>query len=162
MNIWHDIAPESKALCDLIALCEILEGSEESKIINIDFSVIGDMSYYNGFVFKGFVKGIPSSVLSGGQYDNLMNRMNRKSAAIGFAVYLDLLENLSDTASEFDCDILVIYDKESDLKKVSSFVREKTLEGKIVRAEKEIPLKIKAREIYKILEGEGNQLEKLS
>ena len=156
------IAPESEALSDLSALCEILEGSDEGKIINVDFSVIGDMSYYNGFVFKGFVKGVPSSVLSGGQYDNLMSKMNKKSGAIGFAVYLDLLENLSNTASEYDCDVLVIYDNESDLKALSSFVREKAAEGKIVKAEKGIPLKLKAKETYKFKRGEGAQIEKLS
>ena len=157
-----EIAPESQALCDLNSLCEILEGSEASKIINIDFSVIGDMSYYNGFVFKGFVKGVPSSVLSGGQYDNLMSRMNRKSGAIGFAVYLDLLENLSNSVSEFDCDILVIYDDKSDLKALSSFVREKASEGKIVRAEKQVPLKIKTKEMYKIIGGEVERLENMA
>ena len=156
------IAPESEALNSLVALCEILDSLEESKIINIDFSVIGDMSYYNGFVFKGFVKGVPSSVLSGGQYDNLMSRMNRKSGAIGFAVYLDLLENLSNAASEYDCDILVIYDDESNLKALSSFVREKAAEGKSVKAEKQIPLKIKAREMYKIVRGEAVRLENMA
>ena len=33
--------------------------------INIDFSIINDMSYYNGIVFKGYVEGIPSNILSG-------------------------------------------------------------------------------------------------
>lgn len=157
-----NIAPESSAFSALNALCEILDGSEASKIINIDFSVIGDMSYYNGFVFKGFVKGVPSSVLSGGQYDNLMSKMNKKSGAIGFAVYLDLLENLSNSASEFDCDILVIYDDKSDLKALSAFVREKAAEGKIIRAEKEMPLKIKAKEICKITGGEVVRLENMA
>ena len=52
------------------------------------------MNYYNGIVFKGFVSGIPASVLSGGQYDNLMEKMGKKARAIGFAVYLDELERL--------------------------------------------------------------------
>jgi len=50
------------------------------------------MSYYNGIVFKGYVRGIPSGVLSGGQYDKLMAKMGRKARAVGFAVYMDLLE----------------------------------------------------------------------
>ncbi|MBQ7236458.1 MAG: ATP phosphoribosyltransferase [Clostridia bacterium] len=62
--------------------------------IRIDFSVVNDMNYYNGIVFKGFVSGIPASVLSGGQYDNLMEKMGKKARAIGFAVYLDELERL--------------------------------------------------------------------
>ena len=60
--------------------------------INVDFSVVNDLNYYNGIVFKGFVSGIPTGILSGGQYDNLMGKMGYKSKAIGFAVYLDELE----------------------------------------------------------------------
>lgn len=68
----------------------------EDKIF-IDFSVVNDMKYYNGIAFKGFVEGIPVSVISGGQYDKLMNKMNKKSKAIGFAVYLDEISKLSNT-----------------------------------------------------------------
>ena len=64
--------------------------SVQDKII-IDFSAISDMNYYNGIIFRGFIAGIPEGVLSGGQYDRLMNKMGRKSRAIGFAVYLDQL-----------------------------------------------------------------------
>ena len=60
----------------------------------MDFSVIGDVSYYNGIVFKGFIAGIPDPVLSGGQYDRLLRKLHRASRAIGFAVYLGELERL--------------------------------------------------------------------
>ena len=82
--------------------------------INIDFSLVSDMSYYNGIVFKGFVKGVPAGVLSGGQYDRLMRKMGRNASAIGFAVYLDLLERLKPVESEFDVDTVLLYDTESD------------------------------------------------
>jgi ATP phosphoribosyltransferase regulatory subunit len=62
--------------------------------VNVDFSVIGNMRYYNGFAIKGFVEGIPVGVLSGGQYDTLMKKMHRSEGAIGFAVYLDEIERL--------------------------------------------------------------------
>ena len=62
--------------------------------IHIDFSVINDLNYYNGFTFKGFVAGLPSGILSGGQYDTLMAKMGKKDKAIGFAVYLDEIERL--------------------------------------------------------------------
>ena len=60
----------------------------------IDFSVVSDLKYYNGIIFNGFVSGIPSSVLLGGQYDKLMKRMGRSSKGIGFAVYLDCIERI--------------------------------------------------------------------
>ena len=62
--------------------------------ICIGFSVVNDMNYYNGLAFKGFIEGVPTGILSGGQYDRLMSKMGKKSQAIGFAVYLDELSKL--------------------------------------------------------------------
>ena len=71
-----------------------LDGGEDR--ILIDFSATGNTKYYNGIAFKGFIDGIPGSVLSGGQYDHLMRRMGRKDRAVGFAVFLDALERLKE------------------------------------------------------------------
>jgi ATP phosphoribosyltransferase regulatory subunit len=84
------ISDESKR--EVESLRSVLKMLNCDKDVIIDFSVVNDMSYYNGISFKGFVEGVPVSVLSGGQYDNLMKKMGRKSGAIGFAVYLDELE----------------------------------------------------------------------
>lgn len=73
------------------------EGSAMQEHIKIDFSVVSDRGYYNGVIFKGFISGVPDSVLSGGCYDKLMRRMKRKSRAVGFAVYLDMLERGGDS-----------------------------------------------------------------
>lgn len=70
-------------------------GTEAENRLWIDFSATGDLKYYNGIAFKGFVEGIPDPVLSGGQYDKLMRRMHRKDRAVGFAVFLNQLERLS-------------------------------------------------------------------
>lgn len=70
-------------------------GTPAEEKIWIDFSATGDLKYYNGIAFKGFLQGIPDPVLSGGQYDKLMKRMHRKDRAIGFAVFLHQLERLS-------------------------------------------------------------------
>ncbi|MBE7085484.1 MAG: hypothetical protein E7368_05470, partial [Clostridiales bacterium] len=79
-----------EAFAELKTICSLLENCGYGDKIRLDFSVVNDMKYYNGIVFKGFVDGICEGVLSGGQYDKLMARMHRKSGAIGFAVYLDL------------------------------------------------------------------------
>ena len=81
---------------DFFSVLSLLERSEAADRILIDFSVVNDTNYYNGIVFKGFIKGLPNAVLTGGQYDRLMRRMQRKSGAIGFAVYLDALGRLPD------------------------------------------------------------------
>ena len=75
------------------SLSSLSSGKHASHVI-IDFSAVSDLKYYNGIIFSGFVQGVPGSVLSGGRYDKLMKRMGRRSKAIGFAVYLDMLERL--------------------------------------------------------------------
>lgn len=72
--------------------------------VKIDFSVTDDINYYNGIVFKGFVKGVPNAVLSGGQYDRLMRKLGRKSSAVGFAVYVDAVEDIECGEAEADDD----------------------------------------------------------
>lgn len=89
------------AFSELSGIMDSFAGSELEGHIKIDFSVVSDRGYYNGVIFKGFISGVPDSVLSGGRYDKLMRRMKRRSRAIGFAVYLDELERL-DTAAYAD------------------------------------------------------------
>ena len=84
---------------------QILLAVEEETVqdmLRVDFSVVSDINYYNGIAFKGFVDGVPSAVLSGGQYDKLMKKMNHSSSAIGFAVYLDMLDMASEAPIEKD------------------------------------------------------------
>lgn len=94
------VLPKLKVLCENNGLKEIYDRFEkvidglDSDGLQIDFSVTGDINYYNGIVFKGYIEGIPDSIISGGQYGELMKKMGKKSKAIGFAVYLDLLERL--------------------------------------------------------------------
>ena len=80
---------------------ELLSGCESAAMFRLDFSVTDDINYYNGIVFKGFVKDVPAAVLSGGQYDRLMRKLGRRSCAVGFAVYTDALDRyeLSDGAA---------------------------------------------------------------
>lgn len=120
---------------------------EYKKMINIDFSVVSDTHFYNGIVFKGFINGIPTSVLSGGQYDKLLKKMKLKSKAIGFAVYLDVLERLENNSKEYDVDVLVLYDDSINLSEISTKVSDITKSGKTVFACKAIPKDIKYNEL---------------
>lgn len=103
-----EVLPELEAVleesgCDSgYPLCRILRalsGTSVGSMLYVDFSVTGDVNYYNGIVFKGFLKDVPTDVLSGGQYDQLMRRMGRQSSAIGFAVYTDVLDRLEPESS---------------------------------------------------------------
>lgn len=100
------VLPKLSDLCDDLGcrdayeeLSEALSVFQDTALlhrIQIDFSVVSDRSYYNGVIFKGFLSGVPDSVLSGGRYDKLLHRMKRSSKAVGFAVYLDMLERVEE------------------------------------------------------------------
>ena len=93
---------ESESFGEFTDVVALLATSECANVIRIDFSVVCDANYYNGIVFRGFVKNVPAAVLSGGQYDRLMRKFQKSGKAIGFAVYLDLLERLPDAEKADD------------------------------------------------------------
>ena len=61
-------------------------------------------------VFRGYLEGIHTGILSGGQYDKLPKKIGRNARAIGFAVYLDLLQELEQQGSHYDVDTLILHD----------------------------------------------------
>lgn len=147
-----ELAGESAAIKQLETVIEALSACGLADRIRIDFSVVGDMNYYNGFVFKGFINGLASGILSGGQYDNLMSKMGRKSRAIGFAVYLDLLEQLAQSEREYDVDAVILYEDGCDIRALSDAVRLLTSSGKRVMAQKSVPEKLHYKQLLKLQE----------
>lgn len=139
----------AKALDSLVSTVESLNQLGLGENVNVDFSVVSDLNYYNGIVFKGFISGIPTSILSGGEYDNLMQKMGKKSRAIGFAIYLDELSKLTKGQADCGVDVAIEYgdtDKQIVLKKVNELVES----GKTVLADKKIADTIKYKEIIKL------------
>ena len=120
--------------------------------INVDFSIVNNMNYYNGVVFQGYVNNIPSSILSGGQYDNLMLKMGRKDKAVGFAVYLDLLQRYNNTEKQFDVDYILLKNDTDDISVISKCVSDLKKENASVLVQNEIPENIKYRKAFKFTE----------
>ena len=133
----------SVAISELTALRDHLKATPYGGRVRFDFSIMNDMSYYNGVVFCGYLDGICECVLSGGQYNKLMKRMGRRSGAIGFALYLDLLEGLPHTAPACDVDVLVLYDETVSVSAVTARVEALRAEGKTVSAQRSIPEKLR-------------------
>ena len=147
-ELASEISP--KSITQLEKLTSVLADSGYGDKIHIDFSVVNDMGYYNGIVFTGFVNGVPEGVLSGGQYDKLLKKMNRKSKAIGFAVYPDTLERLMTEKSEYDIDTVILYSENTDLKTLSDAVKMMTSSGKSVTVQREVPVKLRYRQLLKM------------
>ena len=81
------------AAAELRALAKTLEASGGA--VRLDLSLAGEMEYYNGLVFQGYLKALPRPLLKGGRYDLLMQKFTPGAGAIGFAGYLDELDRLS-------------------------------------------------------------------
>ena len=143
-----------EAYAELLDISNIIKGRE----IYADFSLVNDMNYYNGIIFKGYINGIPESILSGGRYDSLVHKMGKKMGAIGFAVYLDLLERFFEESDENDIDVLLLYDKESSPAEVMEAARKLSADGKKVKALCENDGR-KYKSIAKICRGEVTILE---
>lgn len=156
MNAVLDkIAPVCKgkakaAYKKLQSLCKLLSSSNYADKIRLDFSVVNDMNYYSDVVFKGFIDGVAEGVLSGGRYDKMMARLGRNAGAIGFAVYLDLLDGFNEEKSATDVDVAVLYDAKTSLSQLTKTVEKlvkkgcsvstQTAEG-VVRAKETVDLR---------------------
>jgi ATP phosphoribosyltransferase regulatory subunit len=102
-----ELPEKSRAgLAALRALSQCLSAAGVTKV-NLDFSLREDPQYYNGLALRGFLKGIPSPVLSGGRYDRLLRSLGKEGGAVGFAVYLNTLEDFGPAEQPQQPDILL-------------------------------------------------------
>ena len=152
--------PCSKEVKKLIKVLTALENNGYKGKVRVDFSIISDMKYYNGFVFKGFIKGVPSSVLSGGQYDRLMSKMHKTEQAVGFAIYLDMLEFLYDNSESYDADTVILYDANTPIDAVADAIKLFAKDGNTVTAQRCLPENARYRQVVRITEGGVKILEK--
>ena len=144
--------PAGQALDELAAVTGALK-SMGCAGVSVDFSIVNDMNYYNGIVFRGYIEGIPSGVLSGGQYDRLMRRMGRRARAVGFAIYMDLLERLADEPQPYDVDTVLLYDDGADAAALAQAVNLLADSGRSVTARKAVPEKLKYRRLARFKDG---------
>ncbi len=140
------------SLAHLERLCGLLAQTPYAPHIRLDFSIVNDMRYYNSFVFRGWLPGLPEGILSGGQYDNLLHKLGKKGGAVGFAVYLDLLEQYC-RADEPDIDVLLLYDDTTDPLALQQAVRELSADGSRVSAQRSVPSKLRFGRQLSIREG---------
>ncbi len=142
----------SAALEELASIYAMMQAYGLEHRIVLDFSIVNDMRYYNGVIFQGYVDGIPTGILSGGRYDSLMQKMGKRSGAIGFAVYLDRLEHLQPPAA-YDVDALILYDDSEDPLQVLQAVKLLNDAGKTVRAERARSGSIQYRQLLQLRKG---------
>ena len=136
----------ASALAELRDVCAL--APEEH--LRLDFSVVNNMDYYNGFIFRGYLPGLPSGVLSGGRYDNLLRQLGRGDGAIGFAVYMNLLERLEGPGEDFDADVLLLYDDKTPAPAVLQEAERCRRAGQSVRVERYAPEGLSFQTVRKV------------
>lgn len=145
-----EVLPTLKTLMgdvtELESIESFLDACGFADAVRFDFSLLADKEYYNGAVFCGYVEGVPAPVLSGGRYDGLMKKLGKKSGAVGFAVYLDLLERLDTERREYDADVLITYE-DADPEKVCALAERLRREGNSVCVLREADGSVNARTV---------------
>lgn len=149
-----DTKQAKDALAQLQTLADLLESFPYANRIRFDFSIVNDMNYYNGIVFRGFLSGICEGVLAGGQYDKLLRRMGRRSGAVGFALYLDLLEELQEPKERYDVDVLILCDNHTEPAKIAKIVSDLTEGRECVSVQKAVPEKLRYRRLLDLRKGD--------
>ena len=134
------------------ALMNIKSMTSESAMpekVKVDFTLMNDISYYNGPVFCGYVKKIPRAILTGGFYNRMAQKFS-KPCAVGFALSLDELDAYYGENPEYDVDALLLYDSEEAVKKALRLAESMRSTGMSVRIEKSVPEGIRCREIIRV------------
>lgn len=145
-------SPAAKeAFSELESVFALLQTKPYAQNIVLDFSIVNNMNYYNGITFQGFVKGIPTSVLSGGRYDNLLRKFGNSMNAVGFAVYLDLLDQYN-KSPEYDVDVFVLYKHDDDMALLIREVEKLLEKGLYVRVQNTMDPAVKYKKLVKLTE----------
>ena len=161
--VYSDFSAFSDAIADFItsedskklfdefsAIVESVSNDGTKGKITVNFALSSDAGYYSGIVFKGYINGIPTSVLSGGQYDKLMRKLGNQGGAVGFAVYLDSFERFGAKANEYDVDTVLLTDDTVSPAQILAAAEEIRNEGKTVSVMKNLPSDLRYREVIKM------------
>ncbi|HBN83089.1 MAG TPA: ATP phosphoribosyltransferase regulatory subunit [Clostridiales bacterium] len=82
-----------RALRNLREVLDIINGYGLSRYVSVDLGMVPALNYYTGVIFRGFTYGIGFPVLSGGRYDNLIEKFGYAKPATGFSVGVNMLMN---------------------------------------------------------------------
>lgn len=134
-----------------MGLCAMSAG--DCSRVQLDLSMVNDIDYYNGIIFKGYIKDLPRNVLAGGQYDRAMAMFGKKAGALGFALYLNEIGRIKAGKAEYDIDAVLLYDEAEKTEDIAGAVMELAGRGLSVRAESVLPEGIRYRYLYELKDG---------
>jgi ATP phosphoribosyltransferase regulatory subunit len=81
-------------LAGIERLRQLLERAERLNLrerINVDLSLLRDVSYYTGLIFEGFAAEVGFALCGGGRYDSLLPRFGFDAGAVGWSASVERL-----------------------------------------------------------------------
>jgi len=123
------------AVEELDVLAKVLLALGQTSPLRLDFSITGNAKYYSGLMMRGYIDGVPGTVLSGGRYDPLLRRMGKSGVtAMGFAINFDGLARFLSEEEDSSVETVVLYTPDADPLAVAMAVRDCTARGERVWA----------------------------
>lgn len=111
-ELCENVPEAEEALDYLLCVYNALEKAGFADAVLIDLSIVHEMEYYTGLVFRGYIENIGEAVLGGGRYDTLLENFGTASPATGFGVNIsapaDRLAKAASTEQRTEC--LVCYE----------------------------------------------------
>ena len=138
---------------NLQAYCEALKNLGYGDKIQLDLSLVNDIDYYNGVIFRGYIRKLPGCVLAGGQYDKAMKILGKAGGAVGFAIYLDELTKGTQDPQRYDVDAVLLYSEKDEITDVFMAVCALQEKGMSVSAQTSEDTELRYREKYVLRDG---------
>lgn len=137
------------AIQRLESLYKVLCEYGVEKYVSFDLGLLSKYNYYTGVVFKAYTYGVGDAIITGGRYDNLLQRFGKKAPAIGAAIVVDdLMIALSRQKIKIDIQrdsVLLVYTKENF---ADALAKAKALRQKGSTVEMVLSCKNKTKEDY--------------
>ncbi|MGE5629260.1 MAG: ATP phosphoribosyltransferase regulatory subunit [Solirubrobacterales bacterium] len=105
-----------EALKNIMDIYLLIDKAGLSAHVTFDLGMVKHMDYYSGIIFRAFSHGSGGYILSGGRYDDLINKFGRDLPAIGFAIDIDslisALQNLGQIKPDMSKHLVLYYTEE--------------------------------------------------
>ncbi|MGN1121492.1 MAG: ATP phosphoribosyltransferase regulatory subunit [Eubacteriales bacterium] len=90
-ELCEGVPAANTALDYLSQVYAVLENSGLAEGVTIDLSIVHEMEYYTGLVFRGYIDGTGETVLGGGRYDTLLENFGEPAPATGFGINISVI-----------------------------------------------------------------------
>ncbi|MDD2482421.1 MAG: ATP phosphoribosyltransferase regulatory subunit [Lutispora sp.] len=83
-----------EAIAELKELNDFIVKEGYKNYVHYDLSMVTELDYYDGLIFKGYLPNSYTAIISGGRYDSFTEVFGKKVPAIGFCIDIDELTEI--------------------------------------------------------------------